>query len=81
MIKEEVIKLALDIVEDGEFGNFWREVNQEDLEVVTCDWFETKQEWIVRVRGWCPENGGAWLMSMALNNQGDLIGSIYDVED
>ena len=81
MTREEAIELALDLVEEGEFGTFWREVDREDFEVVSCEWEEPTQDWIVKIRGWCPDDGGAWLMYLSLNQEGDVTGSIWDVED
>lgn len=85
MNREQIIEEACDIIQEGaEFGTFWRDADPlSDFTLVCCDWIESDQEWIVRIRGLCPspEIGDVWLFSMAFSATGELTGAIYDIEE
>lgn len=81
--KKQAVQIAIDIIIEGfEFGEFWQDADEDDFKLVSCDWDSEQQEWIVKIRGCCPEpkNGETWLMSLALHSSGELTGGNYDVE-
>jgi hypothetical protein len=82
MTREQILEAAMDlIISDKEFGNLdqWTDPQQEDFDLVLCDWDCDQEEWIVKIRAWF-DDGGSWLLSLALDCVGQLKGSIYDVE-
>lgn len=79
--RKQATEIAFEIIQEGEFGEFWIHLGREKFDVVSCDWSNLEQEWMVKIRSWRPEDGRAWLMFLALNSAGELTRSIHNVEE